>query len=244
MWIVRFESVNYRARIWLNGQLRRHARRRLPAVRAAPPARLPRAARACNRLVLRVDSRRTASDFPPAKFDARGRPLGGWWNYGGILREVYLRTIDDIDMTTVDVRPRPAVRHVRGDACAGRSASATPGPELAAGHRRRALRRAVACSSARVALGPEGDRRRSRARLSVARAAAVVAGPPVPLQRALRAIAGTRTLQTFTRRVGVRSIRVASDGRLRAQRARAERARRRAAGGLARPRIRDRQRHA
>ena len=42
----------------------------------------------------------------PARQVRRPRPpAGGWWNYGGILREVYLRKIDDVDFTSVDVRP-------------------------------------------------------------------------------------------------------------------------------------------
>lgn len=104
MWIVRFESVNYRARVWLNGHpIGTHAGAYRPF-----ELRLPRGflkLGGVNRLTLRVDSRRTSSDFPPAKFDTRGRPLGGWWNYGGILREVYLRRVDDIDVTNADVRP-------------------------------------------------------------------------------------------------------------------------------------------
>ena len=34
-----------------------------------------------------------------------GKPTGGWWNYGGLLREVYLRKINDIDFNTVAVQP-------------------------------------------------------------------------------------------------------------------------------------------
>jgi beta-glucuronidase len=32
-------------------------------------------------------------------------PTGGWWNYGGLLREVYLRTAQRADLQTVQVRP-------------------------------------------------------------------------------------------------------------------------------------------
>ena len=51
-----------------------------------------------NRLVVRVDNRRTAADLPPG-------PGGGWWNYGGILREVYLRAVQTADVEQVQVRP-------------------------------------------------------------------------------------------------------------------------------------------
>ena len=104
MWIVRFESVNYRAKVWLNGQpIGTHAGAYRPF-----ELRLPRGflkLGAVNHLTIRIDSRRTSSDFPPTKYDAKGRPLGGWWNYGGILREVYLRRVDDIDVTNADIRP-------------------------------------------------------------------------------------------------------------------------------------------
>ena len=39
-----------------------------------------------------------ATDLP------RG-PGGGWWNYGGILQEVYLRPVQRADMSQVQIRP-------------------------------------------------------------------------------------------------------------------------------------------
>ena len=47
--------------------------------------------RGTNRLVVRVDSRRLVRDFPPAGLNTDGVPTGGWWNYSGIQREVYLQ---------------------------------------------------------------------------------------------------------------------------------------------------------
>ncbi len=93
-WIVRLESVNYNAAVWLNGRrLGTHSGAYLPfefdlrGVRAG-----------VNRLVVRVDDRRTASDLPPG-------PTGGWWNFGGLQREVYLRSVQRVDMSPVVVRP-------------------------------------------------------------------------------------------------------------------------------------------
>ena len=61
-WAVRFESVNYRARVWLNGrEVGSHAGAYLPFT--VPLERLRRV----NRLVVRVDSRRTATDLPPGR---------------------------------------------------------------------------------------------------------------------------------------------------------------------------------
>ena len=46
---------------------------------------------------MRVDSRRFPTDFPPSGLNVDGVPTGGWWNYGGIQREVYLRRVDTVD---------------------------------------------------------------------------------------------------------------------------------------------------
>src|SRR5690606_20898272 len=37
--------------------------------------------------------------------NTEGVPTGGWWNYGGIQREVYLRKLDTVDFRKVTVRP-------------------------------------------------------------------------------------------------------------------------------------------
>jgi beta-glucuronidase len=55
--------------------------------------------------VVRVENKRLTTDFPPAGLSVQGVPTGGWWNYGGILREVYLRRIDRVDFSSVQVRP-------------------------------------------------------------------------------------------------------------------------------------------
>jgi len=101
-WAVRFESVNYRSTVWING-------RRVGANRGAyipfefVLSGLKR--HGTNRLVVRVDSRRRRTDFPPSGLNADGVPTGGWWNYGGLLREVYLRRVDTVDWASVVVRP-------------------------------------------------------------------------------------------------------------------------------------------
>jgi beta-glucuronidase len=93
-WIVRFESVNYRATVWVNGRpVGGHVGMNLPF-----ELDLGRLHARVNRLVVRVDSRRLAGDLPPG-------PGSGWWNYGGILREVYLRAVQRADIAQVEVRP-------------------------------------------------------------------------------------------------------------------------------------------
>ncbi len=100
-WKFRFESINYRARIYLNGrEIARHEGAFLPFEVVAKNLR-----RGVNQLVVRVDSRRRATDIPPAADQVNGRPGGGWWNYGGILREVYLREVRGVDIQRLLVRP-------------------------------------------------------------------------------------------------------------------------------------------
>ena len=92
-WIIRFESVNYRARVWLNGSLiGSHAGAGLPFEFDLSGVR-----RGVNRLLVRVDNRRLPTDLPPGP--------SGWWTYGGILREVYLRAVERADLSQVQVRP-------------------------------------------------------------------------------------------------------------------------------------------
>ena len=92
-WIIRFESVNYRATVWLNGhEIGSHAGAYLPWELDLTGVR-----DGVNRLVVRVDNRRTAADLPPG-------PGGQWWNYGGILREVYLRAVQTADLQGVGIR--------------------------------------------------------------------------------------------------------------------------------------------
>ena len=108
-WAVRFESVNYRSRVWLNGK----------PVGSNRGAYIPFEfrlnnikRRGTNRLVIRVDSRRHPTDFPPSGLTTNGAPTGGWWNYSGLQREVYLERLDTVDWKSVRVRPAPRVREL------------------------------------------------------------------------------------------------------------------------------------
>jgi beta-glucuronidase len=93
-WIIRFESVNYYATVWLNGRrIGTHAGAYLPFEFALKGVR-----RGVNRLIVRVDDRRDGASLPPG-------PSGGWWNFGGINREVYVRAVQRVDMTPVVIRP-------------------------------------------------------------------------------------------------------------------------------------------
>ena len=93
-WIIRFESVNYYATVWLNGRrIGTHSGAYLPfelPLKGVRPG--------VNRLIVRVDDRRNGASLPPG-------PSGGWWNFGGINREVYLRAVQRVDMNPVVIRP-------------------------------------------------------------------------------------------------------------------------------------------
>jgi beta-glucuronidase len=103
-WLVRFESVNYRSTVWLNGTpIGRNTGAYLPWSLRFPRSVIKR--HGVNRLVIRVDNRRLRTDFPPSGLTGSGDPAGGWWNYGGLLREVYLERVDRIDITSMLVRP-------------------------------------------------------------------------------------------------------------------------------------------
>jgi beta-glucuronidase len=108
-WRFRFESVNHRARIWLNGRpLGSHVGAYLPF---EVPARSIR--KGVNHLVVRVDSRRGPEDIPPLSERATGAFEGGWWNYNGILRDVYLRKVRKLDLEYAFVRPKLRCRRCR-----------------------------------------------------------------------------------------------------------------------------------
>src|SRR5437588_5931729 len=93
-WIIRFESVNYRATVWLNGKLiGTHAGAYLPFEFDLNDLRP-----GINRLIVRVDDRLSLSTLPP-------NPGIIWWNFGGPQREVYLRAVQAADLEQVQVRP-------------------------------------------------------------------------------------------------------------------------------------------
>ena len=101
-WIIRFESVNYRAKVYLNNHLiGRHEGGYIPF--ELDLGRYLK--RGVNTLLVRADSRRNLQTIPPLKTTSLGLPSAGWWNYGGILREVYLRRVGKVDMQNLLARP-------------------------------------------------------------------------------------------------------------------------------------------
>ena len=101
-WKVRFEGSNYRTKVWLNGKVIGGYTGYFPFEADLDGLRKGR-----NTLVVKVSSLRSRTDLThwrPARFNGYG--TGGWWNFGGLLREVYVRRIDTIDIEQVQVLPR------------------------------------------------------------------------------------------------------------------------------------------
>ncbi|MDQ3648038.1 MAG: hypothetical protein M3433_05555 [Actinomycetota bacterium] len=101
-WRLRFESANHTAVVYLNGRrIGRHTGGYLPFELVAKPKR------GRNRLVVRVSTLRGPTDLTHwrvAQFNGYG--TGGWWNFGGLLREVYLRPVRGADIEQLAVLPR------------------------------------------------------------------------------------------------------------------------------------------
>ena len=101
-WKVRFEGNNYRTKVWLNGEQLAFFTGYFPF-----EVLLTNLKKGRNTLVVEVSSLRSNSDLThwrPAAYNGFG--TGGWWNFGGILREVYMRRVDTVDVEDVDVLPR------------------------------------------------------------------------------------------------------------------------------------------
>ena len=204
-WAVRFESVNYRSRVWLNGKpVGSNAGAYIPfELRLRDIKR-----RGTNRLVIRVDSRHRNTDFPPAGRTADGLPTGGWWNYSGMQREVYLKRLNRVDWKAVRVVPRlrptsvqvrATVQNVKG---VGRACPHHRPLRLEAAQprQRQPLRRRDAV----VDDHDPGARRE---------AVDAVAAVPLPGQAHGLASAGA-AVSSYQLRTGIRTVRVAGDGRL------------------------------
>jgi beta-glucuronidase len=208
-WVVRFESVNYRSKIWLNGKpIGKNRGAYLPFEIRLPAGVIKRGR--VNRLVIRVDSRRKQTDFPPSGLSIIGKPTGGWWNYGGLLREVYLRKINDIDFNTVVVRPDLP--------CATCSASVTYRVTVRNyGGKARRVKVTARFGNRRLTVGTAavGAKRFATLtkRITVNRPHLWSPATPNLYDASLRASSGGRVLQTYTLKTGIRSIKVV-DGHL------------------------------
>jgi beta-glucuronidase len=206
-WAVRFESVNYRSRVWLNGrEVGSNAGAYLPFTVLLDGLKR----RGVNRLVVRVDSRRTETDLPPGRRSPRtGLPTGGWWNYGGILREVYLQRLDTLQIESALVTPR-----LRGGAA--NAVFQARVRNVSAATRRATLTGTFGGRSVKLgarSLRP-GRSARFRGSLGVPDPHLWSPGDPFLYPAAVEARVGGRLVGRWSVRTGVRSVDV-SGGRLR-----------------------------
>ena len=213
-WVVRFESVNYRSKVWLNGKpIGTNRGAYLPFEIRLPKGDIRRGK--VNRLVIRVDSRRLPTDFPPTTYTRTNEPRGGWWNYGGIVREVYLERVDRIDFERVIVRPS-----VPCPTCPVSVRLVTAVRNVSSRRQRVRVRANFGGLGVRmgtVAIGP-GRRRTFSRRIPVA-------GPhlwtpstpflyPVTFSASAASRRGFSRAARYVVHTGLRSIRVRADGRL------------------------------
>ena len=207
-WKLRFESVNYRAKVWLNGVfVGEHEFAYVPF--ELPTTGLVRDG--VNRLVVRVDNRRTRADIPRGYERPNGRPGGGWWNYGGILREVYLRGFEGVDVESVRTETEIADSQKRAWVRL-RARLENPGARDTRlrirwrfGKRER--------FSGRITVRA-GDSRIVRRTFEVTEPRLWYPGAPELYPVRIDAVRGERVLSGYRLNVGIREIRVSDDGLL------------------------------
>jgi beta-glucuronidase len=209
-WVLRFESVNYRARFWLNGRpIGSNTGAYLPFEIRIPSSALRRGG--TNRLVVRVDNRRRPTDFPPSGLSTTNQPTGGWWNYGGILREVYLRRVDRIDFNTVLARPELSCASCDANVLLRttvRNAASTPQRVRVSAN---FGGRDVSLGSATVA---PGDFRSFDRRITVRNPRLWAPGSPTLYRVRFAARVGSSQVAGWRLRTGIRKIALSADGRL------------------------------
>ena len=210
---VRFESVNYRAQVWLNGKpIGTNSGAYLPFEFRLPTACSSAAASTASSM--RVDSRRLPTDFPPVgpvddrRADRRLVELRRHPARGLPARD-RRRSTSTPSRAARTCRARPAPRRVQ---LQGRRCATHGGAPARARHRARFGARGSTLGTRRGRA--EAVRDVHDARIAVAQPAPLVAGPPVPLRRRRCGAVGRQTRsQRYTLRTGIRSIKVA-DGRL------------------------------
>lgn len=206
-WVVRFESVNFRSSVSINGhRLGSHVGAFLPFELVIPSRWLRRGT---NTLLVRTDSKTHAFDVPYQRLSSRGVPNAGWWPYGGILREVYLREVDRVDLEDVQILPR--LPNVRGPAQVLFRARAR---NLSAHAVRAALTGRFGSQRVRlgtVALGGGASRTVSGS-LTVRNPRLWSPQSPTLYDASIDASVGGRRVQRYAVRTGIRQLRVTGSG--------------------------------
>jgi beta-glucuronidase len=207
-WIVRFESVNYRAIVYLNGhEIGRHEGGYIPF--ELDLARYLK--RGTNSLVIRADSRRNLETLPPLKNQSNGLPSGGWWNYGGILREVYLRRAYKVDLQNLLARPLLSCR-----ACNATVLVQATVRNMTSKTQKASVRANVGSAHLRLqtlTLPPHGVRQVAT-KVGIRNPRLWEPGSPELYDVGATAYAGKRAGSSWSAQIGIRSIRVNGSGRV------------------------------
>jgi beta-glucuronidase len=207
-WIARFESVAYRASVYLNGRLlAKHEGGYIPfEVDLAPALH-----KGANTLVVRADSRRNLETLPPLKTQTNGLPSAGWWNYGGILREVYLRRAYKVDLQDFLARPQLPCR-----SCPATVLVRATLRNLTGKKQNVAVRATVGSQRARlpsVVLPPHAVREVAT-KVGIRNPRLWEPGAPELYQVSAAVLTGKREGAGWSTEIGIRSIRVNSSGRV------------------------------
>jgi len=207
-WIVRFESVNYRATVYLNGHvIGKHEGGYIPF--ELDLARHLK--RGTNSLMVRADSRRNLNTMPVLKTTSTGIPSSGWWNYGGILREVYLRRVNKVDMQDLLARPQLPCR-----ACAASVLLQATLRNMTSKRQKVTLRAGVGSVHARfpsVVLSPHATGVVAT-KVGIRNPRLWEPGAPNLYQVTAAALVGGREAAGWSAQIGIRSIRVSRTGRV------------------------------
>ena len=179
-WVVRFESVNYRTRVWLNGKPLGTQPRRLPAVRAPAARGLAQARR-------RQPARRPRRQPPPPDrlpavgpdVDRHARPAAGGTTAGSCARSTCARSTRRLQHRSGAAEP--ALRDVRRERQDPRHAFATTaGARRVASRWRASAGKSLLLGSAAVGARPLRD---VRADASASATRGCGRRPTRPLQR-------------------------------------------------------------
>jgi beta-glucuronidase len=213
-WKVRFESANVRSVVWLNGKrIGGNDRGYFPFELDLKGLKKGR-----NRLVVKVSSLRSSTDLThwrPAAFNGFGS--GGWWNFGGLLREVYVRPVEGADIENVMALPKVG-KNLHGPA---RVVVKVRARNLARGQRRLGFvmdargpgfRQRVTPGAQGIAGG--GARRDLRFSFTIPHPRLWQPGRPALYSLAVGVGANGRRLSTYKLSFGVKKLERASGGRL------------------------------
>lgn len=213
-WILRFERVAIDAIVWINGREVTQHRGAFEPFELRVPKQLVRKNGTIT-IVVRTDNRREIGDFPPLSMQKDGTFGGGWWNDGGIPREVTLRYADQFDVSPLQITPDLPCK-----TCAGQVRYRMTVTNVSAGTRKATISATIADRTKRLAtvtLAP-GKSQDVTGRIDIAKPR--IWSPTRPAlyttDVTVDAASGARSGQRLARyraKTGIRSVRV-SRGKL------------------------------